>query len=272
MQQMNKRNSFSFTGVALLLTSLLVMTGCGVNNVSPGATAGNTPPAQSQKILKVGTDPTFAPFEFKDEKDQLTGFDADLMNAIGADMGYTVKVDSSSFDGLIPSLQAGRYDAIIAAMTITDARAKNVLFSDKYLMATQYIATKKDSKIKTVEDLKGKRVGVQNSTTGQTVLEKLGMVPKKYDTVPDALTDLMNGGLDAVVADSPVVLYFIKQNPESNVQYIKGDFPKEYYGIAFKLGNQALDDKVNASLKKLKENGKYNKIYKKWFNEDAPKL
>jgi len=139
-------------------------------------------------------------------------------------------------------------------------------------MATQYIATKKDSKIKTVEDLKGKKVGVQNSTTGQMVVEKLGMTPNKYDTVPDAITDLINGGLDAVVADSPVVLYFIKQNPNADVQYIKGNFPKEYYGIALKLGNQELDDKVNASLKKLRENGKYNEIYKKWFNEEAPKI
>jgi len=269
---MKKRNSVSFIGVALLLASLFVMTGCGANTVSPGATEGTTPPAQSGNIIKIGTDPTFAPFEFKDEQDKLTGFDVDLMNAIGKDIGSTVKIESSSFDGLIPSLQAGKYDAIIAAMTITDDRSKNVLFSDKYLMATQYIATKKGSNIKTVEDLKGKKVGVQNATTGQTVLEKLGMAPKKYDTVPDALTDLVNGGLDAVVADSPVVLYFIKQYPKSDVQYIKGDFPKEYYGIAFKLGNQVLDDKMNASLKKLRENGKYNEIYKKWFNEDAPKL
>ncbi len=269
---MKKRNSFSLTGVALLLVSFFVITGCGSNTVSPGAETGTTPVAQSEKIIKVGTDPTFAPFEFKDEQDQLTGFDVDLMKAIGTDLGYTVKIESSGFDGLIPSLQAGKYDAVIAAMTITDERAKSVLFSDKYLMATQYIATKKDSKIKTVEDLKGKKVGVQNSTTGQTVLEKLGMVPKKYESVPDALMDLMNGGVDAVVADSPVVLYFIKQNPKSDVQYIKGDFPKEYYGVALKLGNQALNDKINASLKKLMVNGKYNEIYKKWFNEDAPKL
>ncbi len=262
---MKKTKSVRFTGVALLLVSLFVMTGCGASTVSPS-------PAQSEKILKVGTDPTFAPFEFKDEKDQLTGFDSDLIKAIGEDLGYTVKVESASFDGLIPSLQAGKYDAVIAAMTITDERAQNVLFSDKYLMATQYIATKKDSKIKTVEDLKGKKVGVQNSTTGQMVVEKLGMTPNKYDTVPDAITDLINGGLDAVVADSPVVLYFIKQNPNADVQYIKGDFPKEYYGIALKLGNQELDDKVNASLKKLRENGKYNEIYKKWFNEETPKI
>lgn len=269
---MKKRNSVSFTGVALLLVSLLVISGCGANSVAPGASNGTTPPAPSENIIKVGTDPTFAPFEFKDEQDKLTGFDVDLMNAIGVDLGYTVKIEASSFDGLIPALQAGKYDAVIAAMTITDERSQNVLFSDKYLMATQYIATKKGSNIKTVEDLKAKKVGVQNATTGQTVLEKLGMAPRKYDTVPDALTDLMNGGLDAVVADSPVVLYFIKQNPTSNVQYIKGDFPKEYYGIALKLGNQALDDKINASMNKLRANGKYNEIYKKWFNEDAPKL
>lgn len=266
-----KNKNFRLIVVSLLVTSLLALAGCSAGNSSaPGnSTSSSTP---TEKVIKMGTDPTFAPFEFMDAQNQPTGFDVDLMKAIAADMGYTVKIEPSSFDGLIPSLQAGKYDAIIAAMTITDDRAKSVLFSDKYMMATQFIAVKKGSSIKSVDDLKGKKVGVQNATTGQTVLEKLGMTPKKYDTIPDALTDLINGGLDAVVADSPVVLYFIKQNPNANIQYVKGDFPKEYYGIAFKLGNKDLDDKVNVSLKKLIESGKYNDIYKKWFNEDAPQF
>jgi glutamine transport system substrate-binding protein len=248
----------------------LALSGCGSSNASSGqgATGGST---NSEKVLKIGSDPTFAPFEFIDTKNQPTGFDIDLMKSIAADMGYTVQFENSSFDGLIPSLQGGKYDAVIAAMTITPEREASVDFSDKYIMATQLIAVKKGSSIQTVSDLKGKRIGVQNSTTGQTVLEEININPKKFESIPDAMNDLMNGGLDAVVADSPVVLYFIKQNPNANIVYVKGDFPKEYYGIALKKGNSELKDELNNSLKNLKASGKYNEIYKKWFNEDAPK-
>lgn len=259
--------------IASLVILSLGLAGCGSTSNSP-ATSNQTASSSSEsaKVLKVGTDPTFAPFEFMDDKNQTTGFDVELMKAIAADMGYKAQFEASSFDGLVPSLQAGNYDTVIAAMTITPDREKSVDFSNKYVMATQLIAVKKDSPIKSVADLKGKRVGVQNSTTGQTVMEKMGIDPKKYDAIPDAMNDLINGGLDAVVADSPVVLYFIKQNPNANIHYLNGDFPKEYYGIAVKKGNSDLLTKINASLKKLQDSGKYNDIYKKWFNEDAPKI
>lgn len=263
------------TGLKAALASLVILSlglgGCGNTSTPPAASNQTTSPTTA-KVLKVGTDPTFAPFEFMDNQNQPTGFDVEVINAIATDMGYKVQIESSSFDGLVPSLQAGNYDAVIAAMTITPDREKSVDFSNKYEMATQLIAVKKDSPIKSVADLKGKKIGVQNSTTGQTVMEGMGIDPKKYDAIPDAMNDLLNGGLDAVVADSPVVLYFIKQNPNANIQYLNGDFPKEYYGIAVKKGNSELMDKINASLKKVQDSGKYNEIYKKWFNEDAPKL
>lgn len=255
-----------FKPLAALAVLTVLLTGCSSSN--QGSTGGG----DSAKVLKVGTDPTFAPFEFIDTQNQPTGFDVDLMKAIATDMGYTAQFENSSFDGLIPSLQAGKYDTVIAAMTITPERAESIDFSDKYVMATQLIAVKKGSDIKSVDDLKGKRIGVQNSTTGQTVLEEMNISPKKYETIPDAMNDLINGGVDAVVADSPVVLYFIKQNPNANIMYIKGDFPKEYYGIAVKKGNSELQAKLNTALKNLKTSGKYNDIYKKWFNEDAPQV
>jgi polar amino acid transport system substrate-binding protein len=262
-----------FKPLAAIVVLTFALTGCGSSKTpadsSQGTAGGNT---ESAKVIKIGTDPTFAPFEFIDAQNQPTGFDVDLMKAIATDMGYTAQFENSSFDGLVPSLQVGKYDAVIAAMTITPERAESVDFSDKYLMATQLIAVKKGSPIKSVEDLKGKRIGVQNSTTGQSVLEEMKIDPKKYEAIPDAMNDLINGGLDAVVADSPVVLYFIKQNPNANIEYIQGDFPKEYYGIAVKKGNAELQAKLNASLQNIKSSGKYNDIYKKWFNEDAPQL
>ena len=111
-----------------------------------------------KKSLKIGSDVAYAPFEFMDEKQQPTGFDMELIKALGADMGYTkVNIETASFDGLIASLEAGKYDAVISAMTITDKRSESVLFSDKYFQATQYIAMKKGATFKTLADLKGKR-------------------------------------------------------------------------------------------------------------------
>ena len=243
----------------ILSLSVLTLAGCGSTSTSSSSAA----PAASAKVLRVGSDMTYAPFEFMDQNQNPEGFDIDLINAIGKDMGYKVSLESASFDGLIPALEAGKYDAIISAMTITPDRAKSVLFSDKYFRAVQYIAMKEGSNFKTLNDLKGKRVGVQLNTTGQFDVEKRGIKPKKYDTTPDAINDLLNGGVDAVVADGPVVLWFQAQNPSAKIKAVEADVNQEYYGIAMKLGNKALADKVNASLKKLMANGTYNEIYKK---------
>ena len=254
--------------VGILSLSLLTLAGCGSTSTPAPAT-----PAPVEKVLKVGSDIAYAPFEFMDEKQQATGFDIELIKALGADMGYTkVNIETSAFDGLIPALQAGKYDAVISAMTITEDRAKGVLFSDKYFLSGQYIAMKKGANFKSLADLKGKKIGVQLNTTGQYAVEKAGMETKKYDTTPDALNTLLTGGVDAVVADSPVVLWFQAQNASAQIESVDAASGEEFYGIAMKLGNTELADKMNASLKKLRENGEYNNIYKKWFKVDAPKF
>ena len=245
--------------VVLLAFSMFALAGCG-----------DSAATDDKKVLKVGSDIAYAPFEYMDTNGEPVGFDIDLMTAIAEDMGYGIEFETSPFDGLIMSLNAGNYDAVISAMTITEERSESVTFSDPYFLATQLIGVKEGSDIKGSEDLKGHKVGVQLSTTGQFAVEDMGITPFKYETTPDALNDLVNGGVDAVVADSPVVLWFIKQNPNANLQPVEGTFEKEYYGIAMKKGNTELADQVNASLKKLKENGTYNDIYKKWFNTDAP--
>lgn len=252
----------------LLSLSLLTLAGCGGTSTPAPAT-----PDPVEKVLRVGSDIAYAPFEFMDENQQPTGFDIELIQALGEDMGYTdVKIETAAFDGLILALEAGKYDAVISAMTITEDRAKSVTFSDKYFLSGQYIAMKEGSDFKSLDDLKGKKIGVQLNTTGQYVVEDRGMKTNKYDTTPDALNALLSGGVDAVVADSPVVLWFQAQNPTAKVKSVNADSGEEFYGIAMKLGNTELADKMNASLKKLMDNGKYNEIYKKWFKEDAPKF
>ena len=262
-----------------LVASLVLIAGCGAaassgeDKDSSGTPVSSGEGAPSgDKILKFGSDIAYAPFEFMDEKDNATGFDIELATAVAEDMGYKAEFEAAAFDGLLTSLDSGKYDAVISAMTITEERAQAVLFSEPYFKTLQYIAYKTNAPYKTLEELKGKRVGVQVSTTGMYAAEDAGITPRSYETTPDALNDLINGGVDAVVADAPVVLWFIKQNPGNNIECASAATADEFYGVAFKKTNTELADKFNASLQKLIDNGKYDEIYKKWFNEDPPKL
>jgi len=260
--------------IVMLILSLVAVAGCSSKTPAPApapAPAGDKP-AEQPKVLKVGSDIAYAPFEYFDEKQKATGFDIDLMTAIAEDMGYKVTFETSTFDGLIPSLQAGKYDAVISAMTITAERAKAVKFSDPYFSAVQYIAYKKGQKFEKIADLKGKKIGVQLNTTGQFACEEAGLKPQKYDTTPDALNALLIGGVDVVVADNQPVLSFIEANKATNIECVTADTADEFYGIAMKLDNTELASKVNATLKKFKENGKYGEIYKKWFKGEVPKF
>lgn len=116
--------------------------------------------------FNVAMDMAYAPFEYIGDGGEPEGFDVDLIRAVAAEMGFAVNLVNTNWDGIIPSLLAGTSDMIISAMTITEERQKSVTFSDPYFEATQFVAVKEDSPIKTLEDLQGKRVGVQNATTG----------------------------------------------------------------------------------------------------------
>lgn len=247
--------------VLILIVSLVAVVGCSSNTPAPG-----------EKILKVGSDIAYAPFEYFDEKQEATGFDIDLMTAIAEDMGYKAEFETAAFDGLIPSLQAGKYDCVISAMTITEERGEVVQFSDPYFSAVQYIAFKKGEKYEKIADLAGKKIGVQLNTTGQFAVEDAGLETMKFDTTPDALNALLIGGVDVVVADNQPVLSFIEANQASDIESVTADTEDEFYGIAMQLENKELANQINATLKKFKENGKYAEIYSDWFKGEVPKF
>ena len=246
--------------ILVLIVGLVAVMGC----------SSKTPPTGA-KVLKVGSDIEYAPFEYFDENNQPVGFDIDLMTAIAEDLGYEVVFESAAFDGLIPSLQQGKYDAVISAMTITEERAKSVAFSDPYFKAVQYIVFKKGGTYEKIADLAGKKIGVQLNTTGQFAAEDAGFEPHKFSTTPDALSALIIGGVDAVIADNQPVLNFIEANQATDIVSIEADTEDEFYGIAFKLDNPLVEE-FNAVLKKFKEDGTYKEIYSKWFAGDVPKF
>lgn len=221
--------------------------------------------AGAAKVLKVGNDPAFPPFEMTTDKGEIVGFDIDLIKAVGAAAGYEVQVMAVAWDGIIPGLIAGNYDVIVSAMTITAERALAVNFSDPYFEASQVIVNlKKDKVINTLAELTGKKISVQMGTTGDFVATdevKNGIV-KRFDIATLAVQELLNGNVDAMVIDDPVAQAFVKQFP--SLQY-GTKCTEELYGFAIAKKNTALLAELNAGLKKIKADGTYDKIFDKWF-------
>jgi ABC-type amino acid transport substrate-binding protein len=224
-------------------------------------------PVWAAEVLRVGSDVTYPPFEYIDDKTkEPTGFDMELIRAIGKAMGAEVRIINTAWDGIIPGLIAGQYDVIISAMTITDERAAAINFSDPYFSTGQVIGVRKGYKgISVPADLKGKRVGVQIGTTGHFAAEKVqGAQVFTFQTMPDAFLALKAGQVDAVVADEMVAIEEMTAYP-GQTEIIGTPFTVEYYGIAVKKGRTDLLKRINLALAQLKVNGTYDAIYQKWF-------
>lgn len=221
------------------------------------------------KTVTLGTSADFPPFEYI-ENGQFVGFDMDLMREIAKLADFELRFVDMSFDSLIPALRAGQVDVVAAAMTITDERKQVVDFSIPYWTADQSIIVKADSDLTiTVLYQKG-RIGVQTGTTGDLWctdnLVGKGLLPeknlKRYDTFVLALSDLLNGNIDAIVLDSPVASRFATIRPVKVVGII---VTGEQYGIAVKKGNKELLDKINSAIKILNETGKMAELIDKYF-------
>lgn len=251
--------------MALILVGVFILSlglaGCGSQQSSQTAKA---------KVLKVGTDAAFAPFEFQDEKTkEYTGFDMDLIRAIGKQMGYEVQIQSMGFDGLIPALDAGQIDLSIAGMTITPERSQKVNFSKPYYKSGLSMVVKMDNNtVKSFKDLEGKTIGVQIGTTGSMEAKKIKNVKiREFNTAPEAFMELKAGGVDAVVNDIPVNDYYIAKSGAKDAKVVGEPLNSENYGIATGKKNTELVQKIDQALEELKKNGEYEKIYVKWFGK-----
>lgn len=227
------------------------------------------------ETLKVGTHPTFAPFEFSDQEGNVIGFDLDVIKAIAKANGDEIQIESMPFDGLIPSLLTGNIDVIISGMTITDARKKRVLFTDGYYDSNLSYLIKKDKAdvYTSAEALKGKTVCVQIGTTGHAFADTItpGNV-KALNNESDAILELSNGGCEAVINDRPVNLYYLKKsNLDTLVDVVDPKFKEnvDSFGIAVRKGNNELLEKLNKGLKDLQASGELDKIHVKWFGQSS---
>lgn len=247
--------------VMMMLTACaMLLTGCG----------GEKKEA-AEKVLRVGTEPSFAPFEFQKEgSKEFTGFDIDLVRAVGKQMGYKVEVQNMGFDALIPALSAGNIDVAIAGMSITDERKKVVEFSDPYYTSGLIIMVNKDNNdIKTLKDLEGKRIACQIGTTGEKKSRSIpGAQVTAFNTQSEASMEMKNGGADAVINDAPVVAYYLKQGGSNYAKTVGEKMEAEDYGMAVRKDNAKLAADINKAMAELKKNGEFDKIYKTWFGDD----
>ena len=226
-----------------------------------------------QQAWRVGTDASYAPFGFQDESShEYVGFDIDIIRAIAAAQGQEVTIKNLNFDGLIPALQTGDLDIAISDMTINEDRAKTVDFTDSYYKAGLSMVVRADeTRIHTFDDLRGLRVGVTIGSTGAEVARGIpGADLHEFSTISDAFLDLYNGGVDAVVNDTPVDEYYVENKGRGIAKVVPAQINQEDLGIAVKKGNAELLGQLNAGLRTIKENGTYAEIYRKWFGKEPP--
>jgi polar amino acid transport system substrate-binding protein len=242
-----------------------------INSVKKNDAIAATLPDKTKSAGKIsfGIDDAYPPMEYRDEKNALVGFDIDFGNALGKKLGLKVEWVPTVWDGILPSLKSGKFDAILSSLSITEKRKLEIGFSEPYIMGGPIIITKKDnSSIKKADDLKGKVVGVQLGSTGDNAVAAISGVKeiKKYDKIPQALLDLTAGRLEAVVADDQVGRYYIAL--DASKYAVAGKLEDEPFGLGFKKEDKALTDAVQKAINDLKADGTLSKISMKWFGTD----
>ncbi|KAJ50296.1 polar amino acid transport system substrate-binding protein [Clostridium tetanomorphum] len=263
--------------LSILLSLVVVGTlfvGCG-NSSKKGEDkkAVNTlEKVKEAKKIKIGLEDTYPPMEFRDNKNELVGFDIDLSKEIAKKLGVETEFVITEFGGLTMALNSGKFDMSASAISITDKRSKEVDFTKPYAKGGQVVIVKKgNTSIKTEADLKGKVAGCQLGTTGEEAAKKIQGLKdlKTYDKATQPFQDLEIGRIDAVVVDEFVGRYYLAK--QQNKFDIAVTLNQEPIGIAFKKGDKELKDEVQKAIDELTEDGTMSKLSIKWFGTDIYK-
>lgn len=270
------RGKKTWSVLLVLVLAVSLLAGCGGGqSKDTGKDAGKAAESTWERVQKegkivFGLDDAFRPMGFRDENNQLVGFDIDMANEMGKRLGIEFVPQPTPWDGVTAALNAKKFDLIISGMTITDERKKEVLFTDPYIKAGQMMVVLADNNtIKGKEDLKGKVVGTQKGSSSQPLVEAMTDLKDKkfYDQFPEALMDLKNKRIDCLVADATLVADVMRNQPGQFKSV--GMLEEEYFGIAARKSDKELVDKLNQVLKEMKEDGTMKKLSEKWFGMDV---
>lgn len=219
--------------------------------------------SKSEKTtLIVGTNPEFAPFEYM-EANEIKGFDVDLINEIGKKIGKKIEIKSMNFDGLLPALQSKKIDAVIAGMTATKKRKKFVNFTQNYYISQQALVVL-NKEINGLDELKGKKIGVVLGYTGDVYISSQeDYIVERFNSASAAILALQAQKVSGIILDEEPAKNYSAKNEGLHVIAIDGG--KEEYAIALQKDDINLLTEIDKALDEIKEEGIYNKIYNKYF-------
>jgi len=244
---------------------MLCVLACAMS-LSAGGSRESTP--ASAKTYVFAADATWPPLEFIDEKGNLTGFEVELMPAIGKEVGVSMTVKNIPWDTIFAGLANGAYDGVSSGVTVTEERKATMDFSTPILSNGQVVIIRSadSGKYKTINDLTGQKVGVQIGTTGDFSLASYRVTNKQYDDIGLAIEDMLNGNLEACVCDSLIASDFVLSNAnyKGRLSLAGAPFTQEDIAIAVKKGNTALLKLINDGLAAMEKDGSLTALKKKW--------
>ncbi len=238
-------------------------------------TVATTASQAQQPPLRTAVDATFAPHAFQKLGGGLQGFQIDLFDEVARRMHRQITIDGASFSGLIPALQAGRYDFLAAPVTVTPERAQALLFTQGYLWTAYQFGIKKGTpKLKSWADLKGKAVAVNKGTPYEQLAKKMGdqigFSVQVFDTEPDAVQAVLSGHAAATLAGNTVIKYAASKTPNFVADWELTD-TKAQWAAPFRKDEVALRDQIDDVLKCMKKDGTVAKLSEKWFGAKPAK-
>lgn len=263
----------------LALVGAAVMSLAGCTQLASNPTVDNWDKYQQQKSITVGFDNTFVPMGFEEKNGNYAGFDIELAQYVSKKLGITMKFQPIDWDMKETELQNGTIDAIWNGYSATDERREKVAFTIPYMQNTQILVVKKTSGIHSVEDMTGKVLGAQNGSSGMLDFEEHPEVLKnrvkggdadQYQSVNEAIIDLKNNRIDALLIDRVYADYYLTTEGIAD-QYdtIPSGFESESFAVGVRPADRKLLEALNQAFKELYQEGIFQQISQKWFGEDV---
>ncbi len=272
-----KRKILSLVLAVVMLMTLAAFTGCGKNDDTAADTTAASTTAKAEaattaaddNVLIMATNAAFPPYEYKDG-DNFAGIDVEIAGKIAEKLGMTLKIEDTEFGSIIAGVQSGKYDMGMAGMTVNEERLQSVDFTTSYATGVQVIIVKEGSSIASADDLTGKKIGVQQDTTGHIYASDTpenggfgeeNVIP--YNKGADAVQALVSGQVDAVIIDNEPAKSFVAAN--AGLKILGTEYIKEDYAICIAKENTELMNKINSALESLIDDGTVQSIINKYI-------
>ena len=256
--------------ILLLVVALAAMT----FSMGP-AMAGALDDIQKRGSLRVGMEPGYMPFELTNQKGEIIGFDVDMAKRIAKAMGVKLEIVSTAWDGIIPALLTQKFDMIMSGMTLTQERNLSINFATPYILIGQSILLNKkfEKDVKSYKDLNDPKYTIASKlgTTGEQATKR--MIPNakyiSYETEQEGTLELLNGKIDAFIYDLPFNTIAYSEKGKGKIVHLNEPFTKEPLAWAIRKGDVDFLNWLNNFMAQIKYDGDYDKIYNKWFQDDA---